>query len=167
MSLWRAAHRPTSLAIEAAFAHLGGCIGAITGPAVPIHGDTHFGNVLAEGGRFVCLTDWEFGHPGHPAEDLAFCRQAVETVLPWEAFLARYRDAGGPDVTDAALRFFAIWGKLRNAVFGMRILRRFLDGAGHDIDSLAIALHSLPRVEAQLAALLSPPHPQGETHDGR
>ena len=152
---WQGTGPLPSLAISLAFAWFRCGLPDIEGPTVPVHGDTHFANVLVEDDTFVCLTDWEFAHPGHPAEDLAFCRPSVEQVLPWQDFLAHYRNCGGPSVSERALRLFSIWGYLRNAVFGLRVLHRFIAGPGHDIENLAIALHSRPRIEARLAEALA------------
>ncbi|HTT83788.1 MAG TPA: hypothetical protein VMF67_09935, partial [Rhizomicrobium sp.] len=89
--------------------------------------------------------------PGHPADDLAYCRPYVETIMPWGDFLAHYRKHGGPDVSEEQLRFFAVWGFLRNITFGANMLRDFHAGRLHGIQHLAIALNTRARIEALLS----------------
>jgi aminoglycoside phosphotransferase (APT) family kinase protein len=130
-------------------------LSCIDGFAAPVHGDVHFGNVLAEGDRLVCLTDWEFAHPGHPAEDLAFCRSYVEQVMPWRDFMAHYIAKGGAPIAEEQLHFFAIWGQLRNIAFGAGVLGSIANGAIPDVQSLSIALHSRAKLEAGLSQCLA------------
>jgi aminoglycoside phosphotransferase (APT) family kinase protein len=122
---------------------------------VAVHGDAHFGNVLAEGDRLVCVTDWEFAHAGHPAEDLAFCRTSIESIMPWSEFLAEYRSAGGPEVSEPQLRFFRIWTYLRNFCFATLMRDRLAAGAPTDMQSLMIAVDAQPRLEALLLQALA------------
>lgn len=154
-SAWRAGRNIPSLTIECAFSWLARHLAWVTGPSVAVHGDVHFGNVLADGDMLTCLTDWEFAHPGHAAEDLAFCRGYIEQIMPWEEFMARYRERGGVAVDDEQLRFFAVWRYLRNVTLATNMLKRFIDGAAYDVDSLSIALHSRARIEAMLAQTLA------------
>ena len=145
----------SSVTIEFAFCWLKEHIACIEGPSVPVHGDVHFANVLADGDELICLTDWEFAHPGHPAEDLAFCRSYIEQIMPWDDFVAHYLACGGARVTDEQLRFFRVWGLLRNATFAANMLAGFTGGAIHDVQNLYIALHSGARIEALLSATVA------------
>ncbi|HLY54033.1 MAG TPA: phosphotransferase family protein [Stellaceae bacterium] len=140
-----------SLAMESAYGWLGRNLACIDGPTVAVHGDAHFANLLAEDGRLVCLLDWEFAHPGHPAADLAYCRPYVETIMKWEDFLAHYRDHGGHKVSEDQLRFFGVWGHLRNITFGANMLRDFIAGRVHGIQNLAIAINTRAKLEALLS----------------
>ncbi len=151
---WRHATGVTSLTIECAFGWLEQNKKCIGGSSVPVHGDAHFANVLAEGDELVCLTDWEFCHAGHPAEDLAFCQRAVEQIMPWGEFLAHYRAGGGMHVTDDQLSFFRIWGYLRNAVYAADALSQIPAKPAADLQTLAIALDS--RARNRGAAVPSP-----------
>jgi aminoglycoside phosphotransferase (APT) family kinase protein len=144
-----------SITLECGYAWLRARLDQLTGASVPVHGDVHFANVLFEGERISCLTDWEFAHAGHAAEDLAFCRSYIERILPWTEFMAAYAAAGGRDVSDAELRFFSVWSYLRNATLGTLALRSVLTDAAPDIRTVAIALHSRARLEASLARALA------------
>jgi len=152
---WRAASARSSVAIESALAWLEERTGALRGPSVPVHGDVHFGNAMFAAAEISCLTDWEFAHPGHPAEDLAFCRSYVESVMPWPQFLAHYQAAGGRQTHEEELRYFRIWTYLRNSVLSAVALRRLLNGEALDIRTAAIALHSGARLESALARALA------------
>jgi aminoglycoside phosphotransferase (APT) family kinase protein len=144
-----------SLGMETAYGWLRRNLPCIDGPTVAVHGDAHFANLLAENDKLVCLLDWEFTHPGHAADDLAYCRPYVETIMPWNDFLAHYRDHGGRAVTDEQLRFFDVWGYLRNITFGANMLRDFAGGKVHGIQNLAIALNTRAKLEALLSKTIS------------
>jgi aminoglycoside phosphotransferase (APT) family kinase protein len=148
---WRVGDSTPSLAMEGAFGWLKRHLFCIEGPTVAVHGDAHFANLLAVGDTLVCLLDWEFAHPGHPADDLAYCRGYVETIMSWTDFIAHYRDHGGPAVTEDQLRFFAVWGHLRNITYGANMLRDIAAGDIHGIQNLAIAINTRAKLEALLS----------------
>lgn len=152
---WRVGDVTHSLGMETAYNWLRRNLPCIDGATVAVHGDAHFANLLAENDKLVCLLDWEFTHPGHPADDLAYCRPYVETIMPWADFLAHYRDHGGRAVTEDQLRFFEVWGYLRNITFGANMLRDFADGKVHGIQNLAIALNTRAKLEALLSKTIS------------
>ena len=148
---WRAGESTPSLAMECAYGWLRRQLPCIDGPAVAVHGDAHFANLLVQEDKLVCLLDWEFTHPGHPAEDLAYCRTYVEKIMPWDDFLLHYQAQGGAAVTAAQLEYFGVWGYLRNATYSANMLRDFNAGKVHGIQNLAIALNTRTRLEALLA----------------
>lgn len=152
---WQEARLVASPIIANAFAwlkHQGGCF---DGDAVVVHGDAHFSNMLMDRGRLICLLDWEFWHFGHPAEDLAYCRPYVEQVSDWGMFLDQYRAAGGRDVSTGALAAMAVWRPLRNAVLSTNVAHQFVTQEDLDLETAAIALSTLPRMERQVAAELA------------
>jgi aminoglycoside phosphotransferase (APT) family kinase protein len=152
---WREAMPNASVPLELAFHWLREQLPRIDVAAVMVHGDPGFQNMLVEGDRLSCLLDWEFAHAGDPAEDLAYCRPAVERVMPWPQFMQHYYAAGGPPISEPRLEFFEIWRSLRNASLGTRMLRDFIDGAVTGLDSCAVAVNTYPRLEAQLASSLA------------
>jgi aminoglycoside phosphotransferase (APT) family kinase protein len=154
-SSWRVGDSTPSLVSELAYGWLNGHLSLIEGPAVPVHGDAHFANILAENNRLVCLLDWEFAHPGHPAEDLAYCRRYVEASVPWADFMVRYRAGGGAAVSEEQLRFFSLWAYLRNITYATNMLRDYLAGSVHGIQSLAIALNTRVKLEALLSQTMA------------
>ena len=120
-----------------------------------VHGDPGLQNVLVEDGSLQCLLDWEFAHASDPAEDLAYCRPAIEKVMPWPEFVAAYRAAGGGDVTEERLQFFEVWRCLRNASLAANVLHDVQRGVLQGLEMAAIAVNTYPRLEAQLAASLT------------
>jgi aminoglycoside phosphotransferase (APT) family kinase protein len=147
---WRASDPERCVAAERSHALLRAQLNCIDGECVAVHGDVHFGNVLAQGDKLLCLTDWEFVHAGHPAEDLAFCRSYVESIMPWTEFMLEYVRAGGRSVTESQLGFFRVWTYLRNFSLAAAMRGRLLAGAPADMQSLLIAVDALPRLEAML-----------------
>jgi aminoglycoside phosphotransferase (APT) family kinase protein len=122
-----------------------------------VHSDAGFHNILVEEGRIRAVLDWEFSHLGEAEEDLAYCRPVVETLMPWDAFVERYRQAGGSPVREERLRAYQIWRSLRNAACCALGLKAFNDGLNTDL-RLAFAGRVLLRdfaadVEKQMDAL--------------
>ena len=148
---WCAGESTPSLAMECAYGWLRRQLACIEGPAVVVHGDAHFANLLVQDDKLVCLLDWEFTHPGHPAEDLAYCRTYVEKIMKWDDFLRHYQSHGGAAVSAAQLEYFGVWGYLRNVTYSANMLRDFNAGKVHGIQNLAIALVTRARLEALLA----------------
>lgn len=120
-TLYRATPHLPSAAILSIFGWLLEHIPASTGQPCLLHGDIGFHNFLFNGEEgsnereLSVVLDWEFAHIGDPAEDLAYVRNTLGTALDWPAFLAEYRAAGGVEVSDERIRFFEVWGHLRNA----------------------------------------------------
>jgi len=92
------------------------------GRPVLLHGDIGFHNFLFQEGQgtdverqLSVVLDWEFAHLGDPAEDLAYVRNTLGNTLDWPQFLTHYREAGGAEISDDRIRFFEVWGHVRNA----------------------------------------------------
>ncbi|MBI1180046.1 MAG: phosphotransferase [Alphaproteobacteria bacterium] len=102
--------------LEAAFEWLLANVPQDVPRLVLVHGDVGFHNILTHQGRITALLDWEFAHLGDPAEDLGYCRQHVEHLIPWPDFLAAYEAAGGTPYRDSGSRFYEVWRGVRNAV---------------------------------------------------
>lgn len=81
---------------------------------VLLHGDIGFHNFIVDEGRLSAVVDWEFSHIGDPADDVGYVRNTVGNSLDWGEFMAAYRAAGGPDLPEERVRFFQIWGHVRN-----------------------------------------------------
>lgn len=97
------------------------------GRPVLLHGDIGFHNFLFDNGKLSAVLDWEFAHLGDPAEDLAYVRNTVGGALDWPAFIAAYQAAGGQHVDEHRLRFFQVWGHLRNAACSNIAAAKFAD----------------------------------------
>jgi aminoglycoside phosphotransferase (APT) family kinase protein len=79
--------------------------------AVLVHGDYSLRNVLLDGDRVSAILDWELCSVSHPAEDLAYMRPFIESVMPWEEYLAAYHMHTRFDITNAALSYFDVWAQ--------------------------------------------------------
>lgn len=95
---------------------------------VLLHGDIGFHNFIVDEGRLSAVVDWEFSHIGDPADDVGYVRNTVGTSLDWGAFMAAYRAAGGPDLSDERVRFFQIWGQVRNLTASQLTTNKFETG---------------------------------------
>lgn len=124
------------------------------GAAVLVHGDVLPHNLLVADGRITALLDWEFAHAGDPAEDLAYCRAAVEAVVPWPTFLARYHAAGGPPVSERRLAIYGLFGLVRNSSLLASAAHLHAEGRITDFTTAAIGHLSLPMMELLIAQQL-------------
>ncbi len=87
-----------------------------------VHGDFRFGNLVYRDGAVRALLDWEMAHLGDPCEDLAWAYRTLwgpAAHLPFEAFLRRYEDVGGPPVQPENLHFYRLFGEVKHAVISI------------------------------------------------
>ncbi len=89
-------------------------------PAVLVHGDIGFHNLMIDSGRVTALLDWEFSHPGDPVEDLVYTKPFIEKVMDWETFKSYYREYGGAECTPEEEFFYTVWSKARNQSASIR-----------------------------------------------
>lgn len=80
-----------------------------------LHGDFGLHNLMIENDRVVGILDWEMVRVGDPAEELAAFFAGTGDALDRDAFLAAYRDAGGPVISPFRLAYFNVF----NVVFGI------------------------------------------------
>ncbi|HEX8584587.1 MAG TPA: phosphotransferase family protein [Allosphingosinicella sp.] len=147
----------SSAVIRQAIEQLRQTIPAIGGPVALIHADLGFHNILVENGRVSALLDWEFAHLGHPAEDLGYIRGDIEQMVPWDAFIATYRAAGGPAVTEEAVNFYQLWGMIR--LYAMLVQGRAALRAGlvQDVGVARMCADWIPRLIERLSGALDRP----------
>jgi aminoglycoside phosphotransferase (APT) family kinase protein len=98
----------------------------VDGREVLVHGDVGFHNVLVDDEALTALLDWEVAHRGRPAEDLAYVRPSVATLLDWDEFMRHYTDAGGAAVDEAELRYFTVWQDVWRATSCLRLRTKFV-----------------------------------------
>ncbi len=147
---YREAMSPVPL-MDAAFAWLHEQLPKIGRERSLVHGDAGLHNTLGDGDRLTGLLDWEFAHAGDPAEDLAYCRFLVSRVLPWEEFMAAYRDAGGPDISEERLSFFTVWRTLLLSVLTGFAYASYEKGTDRDLRIAAIGHNTFPKQLRDLA----------------
>lgn len=128
-------------------------------PGVPrlIHGDIGFHNFLIHEGRMSALVDWEFAHIGDPAEELGYVKVTVGQSLDWDRFMARYRAAGGKNVSPETLRFYGVWAYVRNASGANILSTRLFSGLADDLKlSILPYMHIPPFLKGALALIDQP-----------
>ena len=116
----------------------------IHGQPVLVHGDYGFHNMIIDQENVSALLDWEFTHIGDPAEDLGYIRNTISNPTDWERFMDIYIRNGGQIVDNERIRFFQIWGHVRNAAISAIILSKFASGMVRDIQ-LAELTKFLPK----------------------
>jgi aminoglycoside phosphotransferase (APT) family kinase protein len=111
-----------------------------------VHGDYRLGNFLFEGERITALLDWEMAHLGDPAEDIAWAYRSLwtpEMHLPLDAFVDRYRAAGGPTIRPENLLFYRLFSEIKHAVISLTAAKSFADGRTRNLrlaDRMTLAL---------------------------
>jgi aminoglycoside phosphotransferase (APT) family kinase protein len=103
-----------------------------------VHGDFRVGNVVFDEGGARSILDWELAKIGDPVEDLGWlCTRAwrfgrderpAGGLGSREELLAAYRDAGGPVVDPAHLRFWEALGSFKVAAVFVQQSWVFLSG---------------------------------------
>jgi len=141
---------PTPL-LDAAFAWLYLQLEKIGNERSLVHGDAGLHNAMGEGDRLTGLLDWEFAHAGDPAEDLCYCKQLIETILPWREFMEAYCNHGGKTVSEARVRFFTVWRTVMLAVQMGGARSMFTNGVDRDLRIAAIGFNSFPKMLNNLA----------------
>jgi len=105
-----------------------------------VHTDVGMHNLLVRDGKIMALLDWEFARVGDPADDLGYARPHVEKLLPWEEFLAAYRDHGGPAYLEQNARWYEIWRSVRNAVCCTAGLAGFVSGENPQVNQALVGI---------------------------
>ena len=120
-----------------------------------VHGDANLHNTMGDAGKFTGLLDWELCHAGDPAEDLGYCKQLVETILPWREFIDAYIRAGGKEISISRVEFFCIWRSVMVAILMGSARALYESGKNQDLRIAAIGFNSFPRMLNSLAAELA------------
>lgn len=141
--------------MDAAFAWLRMQLDTIGNHCTLVHGDAGLHNTLGDGDEITALLDWEFSHAGDPAEDLGYCKFLVQRLMPWQEFMDAYRDAGGPDVSDARISFFSVWRTLLLSIMTGGARAVFESQRDQDLRVAYIGYNTLPRQLRDLAAELA------------
>ena len=111
--------------------------------------------MLVDDEDVLALLDFEVCHLGHPAEDLLAIRARIEPRVPWHDFFDVYLAEGGAVVSDAELRFCAVWVPFFYATIAATAYDTFLNHAGFDISTGAPAIVHLPQLLQLLSGALN------------
>lgn len=112
------------------------------GRPILLHGDVGFHNFIVDDGKLSAVVDWEFAHIGDPADDIGYIANTVGSSLDWARFMELYIAAGGQEIDAERLRFFRIWGHLRNLTACQLSTNAYEVGRLHDI-KIAHVGHSM------------------------
>lgn len=102
-----------SVTMSAAIAWLRANVDCLEDRRTLVHNDLLFHNIMVEDGRITAVLDWEQTSIGHPGEDLGYAYPQVKAMGVWEDFLAAYRAAGGADVSQRQIDYFALRAGVR------------------------------------------------------
>ena len=130
---------------------------------VVLHGDLRVGNLAVTAMGLGHVLDWEFGHRGDPAEDVAWplvraWRFGVDElhlggIGEVEPYLERYNALTGRDITLASLGYWEIVGNLKWAIGALTQSRRHLSGQQRSVE-LAVLGRLAAEMEFELLHLL-------------
>ena len=130
---------------------------------VVLHGDLRLGNLAVTAAGLGHVLDWEFGHCGDPAEDVAW-----PLVRAWrfgidqlrlggigevEPYLERYNTLTGRHLTLASLEYWEVVGNLKWAIGALTQSRRHLSGQQRSVE-LAVLGRLAAEMEFELLHLL-------------
>lgn len=130
---YRSQRHTPSPAIMSLYGWLLDNIPAAHGRPVLLHGDITLMNILLENGVLTAVLDWEFAHIGDPAEEIGYVRNTIGHQMDWDQFMAVYQRSGGVDIDPIRLRYFQVWGYVRNACGSNLVSSAFADGRFPDL----------------------------------
>jgi aminoglycoside phosphotransferase (APT) family kinase protein len=108
-------------------------------PAVVVHGDFGFHNILLDSAtNSVTLLDWELVHLGSAAEDVARAREGLEGPGTFDRFLDVCVAAGGIRPSDETLSYCDVFRLLRSNVIYRGSIAQFNRGDHGDLRQMSI-----------------------------
>lgn len=121
-----------------------------------VHNDMIFHNILAQDGQITAILDWEQCAIGHPGEDLGYCYPVVIAVTDWDKFIAAYRAAGGADIPQRQIDYFALRAGLRLMNLVLKGGRdSFEGGLSNDILVASAGAHFTQRLLHRIAGVFA------------
>lgn len=148
------AHWP-SITMSAVIAWMRANVDALDDRRALVHNDMVFHNILANDDAISAVLDWEQTNIGHPGEDLGYCFPYVSAMIDWDQFIATYRDAGGPDLPQRQIDYFALRGGLRLMTLVLRGGRdSFEHGLSNDVLVASAGAHFTQRLLHRIAGVL-------------
>lgn len=148
------AHWP-SITMSAAIAWLRDNVDCLDDRRAIVHNDMIFHNILARDGEITAVLDWEQCAIGHPGEDLGYCYPVVIAVTDWARFMDAYRAAGGADIPQRQIDYFALRAGLRLMNLVMVGGRdSFENGLSGDILVASAGAHFTQRLLHRIAFIL-------------
>lgn len=94
-----------------------------------VHGDAGPANFIHAGGKVVAITDWEFVHPGDPAEDWVFCiAMRGATTMSRARWLEIFAEEAGVHLDDETIRYWEAFNLFKGACANRTTLTIFESG---------------------------------------
>ena len=153
---WHALARWPSVTMSAAIAWLRANVECLDDRRAIIHNDMIFHNILAEGGAITAVLDWEQAAIGHPGEDLGYCYPVVAAAADWDGFMDAYRAAGGADIPQRQIDYFALRAGLRLMNLVLKGGRdTFETGLSDDVLVASAGAHFTQRLLHRIAQILN------------
>ena len=154
-SEWHDLARWPSITMSAAISWLRANVDCLDDRQSIVHNDMIFHNVLAENGNITAVLDWEQAAIGHPGEDLGYCYPVVSAATDWESFMDAYRAAGGLDIPQRQIDYFALRAGLRLMNLVLKGGRdTFEKGLSDDILVASAGAHFTQRLMHRIALVL-------------
>ncbi|NWK98331.1 hypothetical protein DM806_22210 [Sphingobium lactosutens] len=123
---WRSNQMEPSVIVDTAYEWLLANVPQSPRPVL-VHGDAGLHNIMVEGGRTTAMIDWELVHVGDPSEDLLYCRNWVDQVMNFDAFLRIYRDHGGAEINADNSHYYSLLNCVRNVTCSIAQYRGYRD----------------------------------------
>ncbi|GLV26739.1 phosphotransferase [Sphingobium sp. Cam5-1] len=154
-SEWHDLARWPSITMSAAISWLRANVDCLDDRQSIVHNDMIFHNVLAENGNITAVLDWEQAAIGHAGEDLGYCYPVVIAATDWESFMDAYRAAGGLDIPQRQIDYFALRAGLRLMNLVLKGGRdTFEKGLSDDILVASAGAHFTQRLMHRIALVL-------------
>ena len=122
-----------NIAMEQALAWLKSHLDFSDGRRAIVHCDLGCHNMLGHNGEFAALLDWETAMIDNPARDLAYVPHTVTQMMPWEDFLAEYKNAGGRLPSERELDFYRVLCGVFRMHYELMARSFFLSGASDSL----------------------------------
>lgn len=125
------------------------------GPFSLIHGDIGLHNMIIEDGRLNALLDWENSRIGDPAEDFAMLFAGIGDKVDRASFLKLYREAGGPEISERRLDWFAVYGGVYVTIGALAVLARLDQYEQANVASAIFGLRYAHHYASSLSGLIA------------
>lgn len=144
-----------SVIMESAYHWLRTNVDRLDDLAVLTHGDYNLRNILLDGDHVSAILDWELCSVSHPAEDLSYMRPSLESVIPWDEYLAVYRAHSSYVVTDEAVAYFDVWCQFWRLVIAASVYSAYHVKKHRNFLFASVACVEYPEALTQMANLIA------------
>ena len=111
-----------------------------TRPAVLVHCDSGFNNLLVHEDKVSAVLDWEISHMGDPAEDIGWLMYQFRSDATRKCFMDEYRKAGGEEFDAYQLKYYDVVASLKMLIAMSDIGDKFESVPGASVHLCAYAV---------------------------